>query len=47
MPVDRTHHHPVLLLRLRQLGRKQLGRKQLGLRQWLLGRLQRRLQLRL
>jgi len=46
--VDRTHHHPVLLLRLRreqQLGRQWL-RLQLGLGQRLRVRLQQQLRLR-
>lgn len=48
--MDRTHHHPVLLLRLRRRKQLGLGRQQLGqrmqLRLWL-RRLQRRMQLRL
>ena len=47
--MDRTHHHPVLLLRLRRRKQLGLGRQQLGqrmqLRLWL-RRLQRRMQLR-
>ena len=48
--MDRTHHHPVLLLRLRRrkqlgLGRQQLGRR-MQLRLWL-RRLQQWMQLRL